>query len=152
MDALIQFFRRLFSSDFMPHGHCYLWQPGLVWLHTISDALIVAAYYSIPLTLWYFLRKRPGIRLNGLIMMFGAFIMACGTTHLMNIWDVWHSTYRLEGIIKAVTAVLSVSTAIACLKLVPMARKLPTPDELAKINSELQEEIAARKAAEEKLV
>ena len=33
-----EFFERLFSSDFMAHGYCYLWKPEIVWLHAISDA------------------------------------------------------------------------------------------------------------------
>jgi hypothetical protein len=28
-------FRDFLSPDFMPHGYCYLWQPGLVWLHVL---------------------------------------------------------------------------------------------------------------------
>src|ERR1700679_3854483 len=78
-----EFFRRLFSSDFMPHGHCFLWQPSLVWLHVISDSLIAAAYFSIPITLYYFLRKRRGVKLRGVILMFAGFILACGATHLL---------------------------------------------------------------------
>ena len=40
-----ELFHRLFyKGPFMPHGHCYLWVPGLLWLHVISDALIVFAY------------------------------------------------------------------------------------------------------------
>jgi hypothetical protein len=46
---------QLFSaSPFIPHGPCYLWKPGLVTLHLASDTLIALAYYSIPITLWYF--------------------------------------------------------------------------------------------------
>jgi hypothetical protein len=44
---MIEFFRRLFDSDFMPHGGCYFWRPELVWLHVSSDALIVLAYVMI---------------------------------------------------------------------------------------------------------
>jgi hypothetical protein len=40
-----EFLEELFSSDFMPHGYCYLWKPGLVWLHVVSDALIALAYF-----------------------------------------------------------------------------------------------------------
>ncbi|NJM99689.1 MAG: hypothetical protein HC800_23365 [Phormidesmis sp. RL_2_1] len=47
-DSLPQFFR---SNPYMPHGGCYLWQPPLIGLHLLSDALIAVAYYSIPLAL-----------------------------------------------------------------------------------------------------
>jgi len=135
----------------MPHGHCFLWQPGLIWLHVISDSLIALAYYSIPLTLLYFVKKRAGLAVNWLIVMFGAFIVACGTTHLMSVWDLWHSTYRLEGLIKAITAGLSVGTAIACVRLIPTANRIPTATETERVNSALQSEIDARKETEKKL-
>lgn len=151
MAAFLGFFARLFSSDFMPHGGCFLWQPSLLWLHAGSDGLIALAYFSIPLTLLYFLRRRPGLRLNGLILMFGGFILACGVTHLMSIWNLWHSSYRLEGVLKAVTALLSLATAVAAVKLAPVAVHLPTPEEAERTHQSLRDEIKARKAAEEQL-
>jgi PAS domain S-box-containing protein len=151
MDSFIGFFRRLFASDFMPHGHCFFWQPSLLWLHVLSDGLITFAYYSIPITLYYFIRKRPGLNLRGLILMFAAFILACGTTHAMSIWDLWHSTYRLEGVIKAVTAILSAATAIVTVKLAPVAMAMMLPDEVDRMNQTLREEIEARKKVEAQL-
>ncbi len=56
-----EFLTRLFSSDFMPHGYCYLWNPGVLWLHAISDGVITLAYYLIPLALVYFVRKRSDL-------------------------------------------------------------------------------------------
>ena len=48
----------LFSSEmFMPHGHCYLWQPWLVWLQVVSNGSIAAAYISIFGTLVYLVRR-----------------------------------------------------------------------------------------------
>jgi PAS domain S-box-containing protein len=151
MSAIVNFFERLFSSDFMPHGHCYFWQPALLWLHASSDGMIALAYYSIPVTLAYFVRQRRGFQWSGLFLMFGAFILACGTNHIMLIWNLWHSTYRLEGVLKAVTAVLSITTAFATVKLMPAAIKMATPEEAERVNQSLREEIEARKAAEEKL-
>jgi two-component system sensor kinase FixL len=146
-----EFFGRLFSSDYMPHGHCFFWQPSLVWMHVISDSLITAAYYSIPVTLYYFIRKRTDLKLRGLILMFAGFILACGTTHLLSVWDIWHSAYRLEGLTKAITAALSIVTAIATIRLAPVALNIATPEQIGKINETLREEIAARTLAEEKL-
>jgi len=48
----------LTSPEFMPHGFCYLWDRDLIWLHVVSDVLIALAYFSIPLTLVYFVRKK----------------------------------------------------------------------------------------------
>ena len=59
------FFEHLFSADgFMPHGHCYLWRPGVLWLHILSDAFIALAYFSIPFTLVYFVRKRKDLEFD----------------------------------------------------------------------------------------
>lgn len=146
-----QFFGRLFSSDYMPHGHCFFWQPSLVWLHVVSDSLVAAAYFSIPFILYYFIRLRPDVKARGLILMFAGFILACGTTHILSVWDIWHSAYRLEGLMKAITAGLSVATAIVTVRLGPSVVKLASPDQLEEINMTLREEIAARELAEEKL-
>ncbi|HTB14154.1 MAG TPA: PAS domain S-box protein [Bryobacteraceae bacterium] len=145
------FFSRLFSSDYMPHGHCFFWQPSLVWLHVISDSFIAAAYFSIPVTLYYFIRKRPDVKLRGVILMFAAFIMACGMTHLLSVWDIWHSAYRLEGVVKAITASLSVATALVAIRLGPVVAKIASPEQLEEVNEKLRVEIEGRDQAEEKL-
>ncbi len=127
---MIEFFRRLFDSDFMSHGGCYFWRPELVWLHVSSDSLIVLAYVLIPFSLIQLVRKRKDLEFNWMFVMFGAFILACGATHFMSVWNVWHSAYRLDGLLKAVTAVASISTAILMFRLVPQAVALPSPDDL----------------------
>ena len=95
----------------MPHGHCYLWNPQLVWLHVVSDGLIVLAYMSIPFTLVYLAHRRRDIPFNWMFFSFGMFIVACGATHAMEIWTLWTPLYWLSGGIKAVTAVASLATA-----------------------------------------
>ena len=102
------FLSKLFSSDFMPHGYCYLWTPGVIWLHAISDGTIALSYYLIPLGLVYFVRKRRDLPFHWMFLLFGLFIFGCGTTHLMEVWTLWHGTYWLAGAIKAVTAAASV--------------------------------------------
>ena len=96
-----EFLHKLFSSDFMGHGYCYLWKPEIVWLHAISDGLIAISYYFIPVTLAYLVRKRRDLPFHWVFFMFGLFIFGCGTTHAMEIWTLWNGTYRLAGIIKA---------------------------------------------------
>jgi signal transduction histidine kinase/CheY-like chemotaxis protein len=122
---------RFFSQDgFMPHGMCYLWQPGVLWLNVVSDALITLAYFSIPFTLLYFVRKRADLQFNWMFVCFAIFIVACGTTHLMEILVVWHPAYWVSGTVKALTAFASVPTAVLLVKLVPQALLLPSPREL----------------------
>ncbi len=126
------------SQSFLPHGYCYLWQPGLLWLHLISDSVITLSYYSIPIGLVWFVQKRRDVPFNWMFWLFAIFIAGCGTTHLMEIWTLWHPTYWLSGGIKVVTAVSSIGTAIALVPLLPKAVALPTPTQLERANRELR--------------
>ena len=129
-------------SNFMPHGQCYLWLRELLLLHVVSDGLIVLAYYSIPLALIYFLHHRPDVQYRWLAGLFALFILACGTTHLLSIWTVWEPDYWLSGMVKAVTAAVSVSTAIMLWVVMPAALRIPSAELLRQANTELQQEVA----------
>jgi PAS domain S-box-containing protein len=110
----------------------------------ISDLLITAAYYSIPLILIYFIRQRKDLPYPWLVAMFAGFIVACGTTHLLSAITIWIPLYWLDGGIKGLTAILSVATAVLMIWIVPRALSLPS-------SAELQVEIQQRKSAEEAL-
>lgn len=144
----LEFLKPLFSSDFMPHGYCYFWNPWILWLHVISDLLITISYYCIPLALIYVARKRRDLPFNWMFFMFGAFILGCGTTHLMEVWTVWHAHYLLSGLVKAITAAVSVATALLLVPLVPKIVDLPSPSRLREINDALSQEAGNRKQAE----
>ncbi|HXM64121.1 MAG TPA: PAS domain S-box protein [Terriglobales bacterium] len=141
----MEFLRSLLSPDFMPHGYCYLWDPRMVWLHVISDGLITLSYYCIPAVLIYFIRKNRDIPFNRIFWMFGTFILACGTTHLMEIWNVWHGAYLVAGVLKGITAVVSVITAAMLIPLVPKVISVPGRMHLQEANRKLEEEIAERR-------
>jgi two-component sensor histidine kinase len=138
----------LTGGPFIPHGHCYLWWPELVWLHLVTDALIALAYYVMPIILISFVRKRSDLPFNWMFLMFGAFIIACGTTHVMNVWNMWYPTYWLSGGIKAGTAAVSLVTAGLLVPLVPKALALPSPAQLEALNGQLREQIREREQAE----
>ena len=146
------FLTNIFSPKFyIPHGHCYLWQTPLVLLHLISDLLIAIAYFSIPIMLLYFLLKRSDVPFQSFFIMFGAFIIFCGMGHLLEIWTLWHPAYWLSGIEQALTALISCYTAIKMAKLLPLFLSLKTPEQLEKLNQELEKEINERKKAETQL-
>ena len=141
--------RRLLSEDtFMPHGMCYLWQPGVLGLHVVSDTLITLAYFAISFTLAYFVHRRKDLQFHWIFICFAVFIVTCGGTHLMEVWVIWRPTYWLSGSIKALTALASVPTAILLVKLIPPALQLPSPSALRNSNEKLEREIAERKRAE----
>ncbi|MDF5739134.1 MULTISPECIES: sensor histidine kinase [unclassified Nostoc] len=128
----------LTDSSFIPHGHCYLWKPSLVWLNIISDSLIALVYYSIPIILVYFVHKRKDFPFKWILLLFGAFIVSCGTTHVMDVWTLWHPTYWLSTFIKVITAIISLYTAIALLPVIPQALALPSPAQLEAANCQLK--------------
>lgn len=119
----------IFENDFMPHGHCYFWRPDILWTQVVSDAVIAAAYFSIPVTLLYFLRRRPELPFPAMIVLFAVFIVLCGSGHVLEIWTVWHPVYALQGVIKALTAVASLATALAMIPIIPQVLAMRTPQE-----------------------
>jgi PAS domain S-box-containing protein len=145
----MDFLRRLFSSgDYMPHGYCYLWNSGLMWLHIIADSLIVLAYFAIPLALIQFVRKRRDLPFHWMFVCFGIFMAACGATHAMEIWNLWHGQYWLAGVVKAIAAAASVVTAMLLFRLLPRALALPGTQALVQAKAALEREILERRNTE----
>src|SRR3954471_13312506 len=138
----------LAASAFMPHGVCYVWNPALIGLHLVSDTLIGLAYFSIPVTLVYFIRKRRDMPFNWMFLLFGLFIVACGATHWMEVWTLWEPQYWLAGVVKAITAAASVPTAIALVLMVPQALAIPSTHDLAASKSALEKEVVERRRIE----
>ncbi len=109
-------------------------------LHLISDLLIVAAYLVIPTTLLLFVRRRRDLPFNWMFICFAIFILACGLTHVMEIITLWKPYYWISGIVKAITALASVPTAILLIRLVPSAVNIPGPAVLRAANEALIEQ------------
>ena len=127
-----------FSGEhFLPHGHCYMWTPGILWMHVISDILIAMAYFTIPFVLIYLARRRPDLPFNWLFVAFGIFIVTCGLTHVMDVWNVWHTDYWLEGVLKVVCAAASVPTAILLWRHLPLILSVPSQRQLRDANESL---------------
>jgi PAS domain S-box-containing protein len=141
MQALIDF---LAIKDLIPHGYCLNWNPLLLWLHVASDILIALSYYSIPLSLAYFVRQRKDSPYPWLIFAFGLFILACGTTHFLSAIMIWLPLYWLDGYVKAFTAIVSVIAAVLMFRIIPKALQLPSA-------AQLQAEIDRRIVVEEAL-
>ncbi len=148
---MVENWQTLWSGPYIPHGHCYLWQPGLVWLHLLSDGLIALAYFLIAGALVYFVQRRADAPFKSLFWLFAAFIAACGTTHLLGMWTLWFPTYWVSGTVKAITALLSLYTALELIPRIPLALALPSPQQLIELNQSLQKEIGDRKQAEASL-
>jgi signal transduction histidine kinase len=134
-------------TSLAPHGICLLWRPELIWTHVVSDAIIALAYFTIPVALGVFVTRRRDIAFGWMFWAFALFILACGTTHLFEIWTLWVPDYAAEAVVKAVTAAASIVTAILLWVLLPKALALPSPAQLRAANAELEARVRERDAA-----
>ena len=130
------FFENLLEV-YTPRRACMNYESSVVWLHVSSDLLIAFSYFSIPIALMVFVRRRRDLAFNWMFQMFAMFIFACGVTHVVGVWDIWQPLYKVDGLIKLYTGVVSAATAVLLWRLIPAAVALPSPSELATVNAEL---------------
>jgi PAS domain S-box-containing protein len=142
---MVEFLSSLFdTSGFPPRWYCGAWTAAHGWLHILSDLGVWSAYVAIPCVLGYFVLRRRDIPFRTIFLLFGAFILACGTTHLMEAIIFWWPAYRLAGVIKLGTAIVSWGTVLALVPVTPRALAMRSP-------SELERENAARREVEHAL-
>jgi len=139
-------------GGYTPHGYCLAWNPSVLYTHIISDLVIFASYTAIPVAMFVFARKRGDLgEFKPAMALFVSFILLCGLTHLVAVVTLWYPVYGLQGAVKAVTALVSLGTAIAVWPLIPRLLAIPAPAQLAEANDQLRQEIEQRREAEEKL-
>ncbi|MEI6947041.1 ATP-binding protein [Paraflavisolibacter sp. H34] len=145
MNEVLDFFRKLFdTSDWPPRWHCGEWTGFHGWLYILSDLLIWSAYFAIPLIILRFITRRADARFVRAYFLFAAFILACGSTHLLDAVSFWFPAYRLNALVRLATGVVSWVTVFYSIKILPVAMSL-------KSHAELEKEIAERKKAGEDL-
>jgi PAS domain S-box-containing protein len=126
------------SSGLIARGAFLSWQPALLWLHGLSDGLIALAYCSVPVALAWLLRSRRDAQFRSTVWLFAIFMLACGTTHALSVVTLWIPAHRLEGLIKLITAALSVAVFLVLWPIVRQAVRVPSSPELARLKHELQ--------------
>ncbi|HUK52586.1 MAG TPA: GGDEF domain-containing protein [Candidatus Binatia bacterium] len=131
-------------APYMPYGYCYLWDAPLAFLHVVSDALVGLAFFSIPVALLWFVRKRRDVPFQGVLLWFSSFLVACGATHFLEVWNVWHDDYWPAAMMKAVAAITSGATTGYLLLLLPKLLKWPSPRQMEQANARLAEEVSNR--------
>lgn len=154
MEPIIDFLRHLTdTSNWPPRWFCGTWTDFHGWLYIVSDLTIWLAYMAIPLILIRFLIIKTGVPMSGVFWLFGAFILLCGITHLIDAIIFWWPAYRLSALIRFLTGVVSVATVIALIRYFNEALGLRTSQEyerelvlrqqvvqeLARSNQELQQ-------------
>ena len=151
---VLEWLRDWDGNAFMPHGMCYMWQPTTLWSNVLGDSIIALSYFLIPVGLIYFVRQRKDFEMPGILVAFALFIISCGTVHTISVVNVWVPLYNTAGILKGITAVVSVGTLALMFIKMPMALAIPTPSELQKVNEQLllqiQEKERLQKELEEK--
>src|SRR3954469_13976455 len=135
------------TTMFAPHGICLQWDPELLLVHVVSDAIIALSYFSIPFALAYFVSKRRDVEFGWIFWAFAIFIMACGFTHVLSIYTLWVPAYGVEGLVKVITALASIVTALLLWPLIPKLLTIPSPAELRKAHVMLEAEATHRREA-----
>ena len=144
---MVEFLRALFdTSDFPARWHCGNWSAGHGWLHIVSDGAIFAAYLAIPAVLAYFLMNRRDVPFPRVAWLFVGFIGFCGTTHLVEAIIFYEPVYRVSGVMKLGTAVISWATVASLVPIVPRALSMRSPESLEREVAERTRELKREKA------
>jgi|WetSurMetagenome_2_1015567.scaffolds.fasta_scaffold00054_53 P-type Cu+ transporter len=117
--------------------------PLLMMTMAIANGLIAVSYASVPVFLMVFILKRKDIPFSWIIILFGAFILACGATHLVHIIGLWWEVDWWQASVDTICAVISLATAVVIWPLLPKLLAIPSPEQLRIVNNELLTEKAA---------
>jgi len=139
------------TNTLTPHGFCLLWRPDLIWSSVVADGIVAGSYFSIPVALTVFVIKRRDLAFPWIFGLFSAFILLCGSTHIMEAVTFWVPAYGIETALKIATAIVSFATAVALWPMMPRALALPSVATLTKLNADLAAEIQRRHRIEAEL-
>jgi len=148
LEGIVRFFS---TQGFMPHGMCLLWTPSILWTLVISNALTFISYMLIPMALIYVYLKRQEFQYFWIALLFGAFIIFCGITHLNTIITFWYPMYGVQAVTDLITGLISLFTAIVLIALVPKLLKATSREKLEKHNIELTKALNELKRSNEEL-
>jgi len=136
-------------STLIPHGACLAWQPVLIWLNAISDAMVAIAFFSIAFVLGYYVwRRRREVMFRPVFWALAIFAAASGVTHILSIVTLWVPAYGIEGLTKSVLALISAGVTAIMLVARPRLLTLPTRIQLQQAYAALEEETRHRRDAE----
>ncbi len=126
------------ENNFMPHGHCYQWNPAVLWSYAISDGIIALAYLVIPLSLVKIVRARKDFKYMWMVTLFAVFILSCGTTHVFDVINIWTPLYTIDAGVRIITALASIGTAAMLLTITPRLILIPSAAQWRAVNEELR--------------
>lgn len=143
MDEIIYFFKHLFNtSDWNPRWQHGTWSQFHGWLYIIAELLIWASYFAIPFILYVFIHKRredlPFVRIFWLFILF---LLASGTSHLVDAMIFWYPAFRLNALVLTINAIIAIIAVRGMIKVLPAALSLHTPRQFEKIIKERTEDL-----------
>lgn len=110
------------SPALMPHAVCWRQDQRLIWTMVVTNAITFVSYFSICATLFYMARKtRRSIARDWRFFLvgFALFIVACGSTHLMEVVTTWNPVFWIDAWTNIVTAALSGYVAVQLIRRAP---------------------------------
>ena len=138
-------------STLTPHGACLDWQPQLIWVNAVSDAMVAVAFLATALLLGSFVWRRHRDMLwmfRAIFWAFSVFAIGCAATRLLSILTLWLPAYGIEAVVKAGMAPISAAITVALLMLLPRMIVMPTRIQLQAAYAALEEEVRQRRSAE----
>jgi signal transduction histidine kinase len=103
----------------MPHAVCWAAAPRLIWTMVITNLITFFSYLAICLTLFYLARRTGRVIARDwayFLVGFALFIVACGSTHLLEVVTTWWPAFWIDAWTNIVTAALSAYVAIMLIR------------------------------------
>lgn len=110
------------SSSLMPHAVCWSQDQKLIWTMVVTNTITFVSYFSICVTLFYLARKtRRSIHRDWgyLAVGFALFIVACGSTHAMEVITTWNPVFWIDAWTNIITSILSGYVAVQLIRRAP---------------------------------
>jgi signal transduction histidine kinase len=107
------------ASALMPHAVCWHEDQHLIWTMAISNAVTFLSYTTICLTLLLLARRTRQIIARDwayFLSGFALFIVACGSTHLLEVITTWSPIFWVDAWTNIVTAMLSAYVAMQLMR------------------------------------
>ncbi len=114
--------------------------PALMMLMAIANGVIAVSYASIPIFLVVFKVRRKDLPFSWVLVLFGLFILACGTTHFVHVLGLWWPVDWWQATVDSICAAASLATAVVLWPLLPKILALPSPAQLRVVNRALEDE------------
>lgn len=111
------------NSSLMPHAVCWRQDQHLIWTMAITNAITFFSYFSICTRLFYLARRTSRAIVREWVFFltgFALFIVACGTTHLLEVVTTWLPVFWVDAWTNIVTAALSGLVAIQFIRRSPI--------------------------------